>query len=191
MIKTFIFGIVLGVAGAVALLIYVPVVDQHRERSVISVTPNGGNTEVFHANVPFDRIMIGAPAQPQPLPAGLDWPDNLHFAGMRAELFKLRNSHDVVVGVASRIAAVDSEAGDVIEWTLHLPARGSVYATMQADAGETGSRAGTLRAGTREFGALAGTVTERWIAEVAPGEDAATGRIELTTTLIASGEGSP
>ena len=185
MIKTFIFGIVLGVVATVVLLLYVPLVDQHRERSIISVQPNGGNVEEFHTNVPTDRIMIGAPAQPEPLPPGLDWPLDVHLAGVRAELFKIRNSHDVVIGVASRVAAVDADAGNIVEWVLHLPARGSAYVAMQPETVATGLRQGVIRAGTREFAALDGVVTERFVADPAAKGDLPAGRIELTASLVA------
>ncbi|MDX1480327.1 MAG: hypothetical protein R3315_01545 [Woeseiaceae bacterium] len=185
MIKTFIFGIVLGVVASVAALLYVPLVDQQRERSIISVQPNGGNVEVFHANVPIDRIMIGAPAQPDPLPPGLDWPLDVHLAGVRTELFKIRNSHDVVIGIASRVAAVDPDAGDVVEWVLHFPARGSAYVTMQPEPVAAGLRQGVIRAGTREFAALDGVVNERFVADPAAAADTPAGRIELTALLVA------
>ena len=63
MFKSFIAGILLGVAVGVAALYYVPAVDQVREQSMIEVKPNGGNIESFHINVPTDRIMVGAPNQ--------------------------------------------------------------------------------------------------------------------------------
>jgi hypothetical protein len=94
--KTFIAGVLLGAAAAGAALYFIPVVNQAREYSLITVTPNSGNEEVFHANIPTDRIMVGAPRQAAPLPIGLDWPDNALFADSRAELFKIRNSQDVV-----------------------------------------------------------------------------------------------
>ena len=53
MIKTFITGIVLGIAGVIAALYVVPVVDQHREQSIISMSTNGGNSEAFHVNIPI------------------------------------------------------------------------------------------------------------------------------------------
>lgn len=190
MIKSFIFGIVLGVVAAVAAMLYVPVVDQYRERSIISVRPNGGNSESFHVNVPIDRIMVGAPAQPEPLPQGLEWPLDEHLAGVRAELYKVRNSRDVVVGVASRIAAADATTGNVIEWVVHLPARGSAYLSMQPTVSEAGFRTGTLRAGTREFGNRLGSVEERWIAAGEADVEDGAGRIELLMTLVA-GESAP
>lgn len=184
MIKSFIFGIVLGVVAAVAAVLYVPVVDQVRERSIVSVVPNGGNAETFHVNVPIDRIMVGAPAQPEPLPPGLEWPLDEHLAGIRAELFKVRNRRDVVVGVASRIAAADPDAGNAIEWVVHLPARGSAYLSMDTYVNEAGYRAGTLQTGTQEFGNLRGVVEERWVADGDGNEDA--GRIELHMTVVAA-----
>ena len=184
MFKSFIAGILLGVAVGVAALYYVPAVDQVREQSMIEVKPNGGNIESFHINVPTDRIMVGAPNQQVALPLGLEWPSNKFFAGIRAELFKLRNAKDIVVGIASRVAASGGERGDIIEWVLHLPARGSVYLTMQPEAVIGGYRVGELRAGTREFSSLQGQVTERWIVDTAASDDATAGRIELKTEFV-------
>jgi hypothetical protein len=188
-IKTFIVGIFLGVAAAGAALYFVPPVNQVREHSIISVRPNGGNFEVFHANVPTDRIMIGAQQQRAPLPAGLDWPADELFADARAELFKIRNAKDAVVGVASRIAASDQN-GDTIEWVLHLPARGSVYALMRPELSENGERVGDLRSGAHEFAGRVGRISERWIADTSGVEDAPAGRIELQASFVALAEQS-
>lgn len=179
MLKTFIFGIVLGIAAAAGALYAYPAVDQHREASIVKVAPNGGNVETFHVNVPIDRIMIGAQDRQQPLPPGMDWPTDDKFADIRVELFKIRNVKDVVVGVASRAAV--SEAG-VIDWVLHLPARGSLYVSMDETAAGGGYRRGGIRAGSREFGPLSGSMTERWIADES-GEQGH-GRIELNTRYV-------
>jgi len=164
-----------------------PTVDHVRENSMITVIPNVGNTEVFHANVPMDRIMIGAPRQDSPLPAGLDWPDDERLSGIRAELFKFRNANDTVVGVASRIAG-SNENDDIVEWVLHLPARGSVYVTMQPLADAGGYRTGELRAGTDEFSDLLGQVIERWVVDTSGIDLAPDGRIELITAFVAMSE---
>jgi len=185
MFKTFIAGILLGIAAAGAALYLFPAVDQFRENSMIVVHPNQGNTESFHVNVPMDRIMIGAPAQKEPLPAGLNWPEDEQLAGARAELFKIRNGKDAVVGVASRVAASHTDTGNIIEWVLHLPARGSVYVSMQPEATDGGYRVGELAAGTREFKPLHGRVTERWVADTSGTEEAPAGRIEITTAFVA------
>ena len=185
MFKTFIAGILLGAAAAVAIVYFVPAVDQHREASIIAVAKNGGNTEMFHVNVPMDRILIGASGQSNPLPPGLEWPDDLQFAHIRTELFKIRNVRDVVVGIASRMAASSDKVGDSIEWVLHLPARGSAFVTMRPEVIGGLHRVGRLRAGTREFGRLGGRLTERWVAHTSDDEDAPEGRFELMTEFTA------
>ncbi|HEX7061489.1 MAG TPA: hypothetical protein VF200_05930 [Woeseiaceae bacterium] len=179
MVKSFNFGIVFGIAATAAALWFVPAVDQHREPSIVAVEANGGNRETFHVNLPDDRIVAhggGAAA----VPAELHWPASAVLAGVEAEVFKLRDAHDVVVGLASRLAGPGDATGSVLEWSLHLPARGTVYAVMQPGAPTGDYREGVLRAGTREFAKLEGRVLERYVPDVA----ADGGRIELTTVLV-------
>ena len=184
LLKTFIIGVFLGAAACIAGLYVVPPVDLARERSIIDVTPNGGNREVFHAKIPDDRILIGAADQLSSVPPGLDWPIDEFLANTRAELFKIRNSDGNVVGVASRIAAAE-EGGALVEWMLHLPARGSAYVLMRPQAPEASSRLGDLRSGTREFATWKGELSERWVADATGAEYAPAGRIELTTRFVA------
>lgn len=190
-IKTFIIGILLGIAGMFTGLHFVSAVDQHRESSIISVTRNGGNTEVFHTKLPMDRIMIGVQGQANSLPPGMEWPDDPLFSDVRAELFKLRNSRDAIVGVASRFVLSDPEFGDVIEWVLHLPARGSVFIRMQSQPVDGARRMGELSAGTREFSSLRGRVSERWIADTSASEKVTAGRIELLMSFVSDKEYGP
>lgn len=190
MIKTFSFGILLGVVLTAALLYFVPAVDQHREPSIISVQANGGNTETFHVNLPDDRIIDGSPASELPVPQTLRWPDDARLANSRVELFKLRNRDGVVVGVASRIAGAVAESGRIVEWTLHLPARGSLYASVSPQA-EAGIRDGRMLAGTREFVNMRGNVVERTVEPVPGGEEGGGGRIELVTALIGNASEKP
>ena len=180
MLKTFIVGIVLGLAGTAAALYTIPVVDQYREASIVSVAANGTNRESFHVNVPMDRILVGASGQSRPLPEGMQWPVDAKLEGIHAELFKIRNARDAVVGIASRTAA-DRDGEAVIDWVLHLPARGSMFVNLRAEPDENGFRAGELRGGSREFSGLSGTLTERWIPNNTADEDAPAGRIELST----------
>ena len=185
MLKTVILGFILGIVGTVAAAYYVPVVDQHRESSVIAVAPNGGNTESFRINIPTDRIMVGAPRQAEPLPPGLQWPADELFDGVRVELFKLRNTEDAVVGVASRMVAESDAIEDSVEWVLHLPARGTFYVTMPVQPADGVRRVGTLRAGTREFAPMQGSVSGRWVANTDNDDvDAPDGYIELETSLV-------
>lgn len=183
MVKTFTAGIFLGVAGVIAALFLLPAVDQYREVSIIAVTPNGGNAENFHVNVPMDRIMVGDHDSGQALPPDLDWPDFPVLDGVRAEIFKLRNSRNAVVGVASRLAASKGEDGGVVEWVLHLPARGTMYVKLDTESAETG-RLGEILAGTREFENMVGAMSERWISDESVKQDGLPGRIQLDTIFM-------
>lgn len=188
MIKTFITGIVIGVAGVIAALYALPAVDLDREISIITVTPNGGNAESFHINIPMDRIISGDPGGKRNLPTDLVWPDNEIFSGASAEVFKLRNSRNAVIGVASRLAASGDQVGNVIEWVLHLPARGSLFVSLDPAAAD-GGRAGELRAGTREFDTIVGSLRERWVANTSGEDELSAGRIELLATFVSSDPG--
>ena len=190
MIKTFILGTFLGLAGAFTALYFVSAVDQHRESSIISVTRNGGNTEMFHVKLPIDRIMTGAQGQAKPVPPGIEWPTDPMFSNVRAELFKLRNARDAIVGVASRFALSDPEFGDKIEWVLHLPARGSVFVRMSPQSVDR-NRVGDLSAGTREFGSISGQLSERWIADTSGSSGELTGRIELSMSSVSKEQHVP
>lgn len=183
MFKTFLIGILLGVVAAAGTLFAVPLIDQHRELSVISVAVNGGTTESFHVNIPMDRIMVGVPGDSTSLPEGMQWPGTEQFANVRSELFKIRNERDTVIGVASRTAARE-EDGDVIDWVLHFPARGSLYINMTPEPEESGFRAGTIVKGTREFDRLSGGMSERWVADNSGVEDAPAGRLELNAHYL-------
>mgnify|MGYP001825889626 FL=1 len=185
MIKTFIAGVIVGIVGVAGALYAVPAVDQHREASLVSVRANGGNIERFHVSVPEDRIMVGGPGTPRTVPGGLAWSDQALLRETTAELFKLRNEEDVVIGVASRLAARGINDEAVIEWVLHMPARGSLYATMNDQSGPDALRGGVVRHGTREFASRTGLLAERFV-PVAGGsaETEAQGRIELETALV-------
>ena len=184
MIKTYIIGTVLGIVAVFAAAYFVPVVDQHRESSLIAVTPNGGVRETFHINIPMDRIVVGARTAAEPVPPGLQWPDDPIVDGVRAELFKLRNANDTVIGVASRVAATDDTLGDTIDWVLHFPARGSVFISMRPEAVEGSYRVGRISAGTREFEDLDGRLTERWVSGDPEEIEGPSGRIELVSRFV-------
>lgn len=183
LLKTFFLGIVLGLAAAAGALYAIPVVDQVREASIVKVTPNGGNSETFHINVPMDRIVLGDAGQAGAVPPGLKWPTDEVLANVRAELFKIRNARDAVVGVAVRAAATSQE-NSVIDWVLHLPARGSLFVNMDVAPLEGGFRIGEIASGSREFAPLSGFMTERWIENDSNEEDAPAGRIELLATYV-------
>ena len=177
----------LGVAAAAGALYAVPVVDQQREVSYVSVAPNGGNLESFHINIPVDRVMVGTPGHKSGLPAGMEWPQDEILSAFGAEMFKVRNARDVVVGIAARAVAKETN-GDIIGWVVHLPARGTLFVDMDAAIQDDGHRIGRLRAGTQEFESLTGIVSERWVSDTSGDEDAPDGRIELHATYVGEAE---
>jgi hypothetical protein len=183
LIRLFFIGIVLGIIVAAATLATFPVVDQEREASIISVSPNGGTVENFHINLPVDRVMSGAQEGGYAVPEGLVWPTDELLADVRTELFKLRNAREAVVGVAVRTAARRDDA-DVIDWLLHLPARGSLLASLEQAPREGGYRAGVIRSGSREFSTLSGALGERYVEAAENAEEAPMGRIELRASYI-------
>jgi len=182
--KTFIIGVILGLAGMYAALRFVPLVDQHREASHVSVQSNGGNAESFYINLPHDRILAGAPGLVQPVPAGLAWPQEEFLVGSQAEMFKLRDRNDTVIGVASRLASSSETTGAFVQWVLHLPARGTMFASMQTDPTPEGFRSGVLRAGTKDFADLSGEIRERFMTAEQAAEGGAEKRIQLVTALV-------
>jgi hypothetical protein len=188
--KTFLIGLVLGVAMAAGMLYAFPVVDQAREASIVRVAPNGGTLEAFHINIPMDRVMAGTQAGGSPVPVGLEWPTDPRFADVRTEMFKIRDARDSVVGVGVRTAARHGDE-DVIDWLLHLPARGSLFISMDPVPREGGARIGNLVSGTREFADLSGSLGERWVASESDEEDEPTGRIELRASYIGELEPLP
>lgn len=173
--------------AAAGALYAIPVVDQHREISIIAVAPNGGNIESFHINIPMDRVMVGAADSASSLPAGLQWPNDEVLANVSTEVFKIRNARDTVIGVAARTVAAEDTV-DVIDWIVHLPARGSLFVSMDAIPSEDGHRAGEIRAGSSEFEPLSGFVVERWVADTSGEADAPVGRIELLATYVGRAE---
>jgi hypothetical protein len=174
LLKLFITGIVLGIVVAGGALYAYPAVDQHREASIVKVAPNGGTVESFHINLPDDRIMSRSAGQNQPIPENLQWSADPLLEKTDIAIYKLRNERDAVVGLAARTSA-PVQSGALVEWVLHLPARGSQFVSMQTVADMNSVGTGILRAGSREFADRAGSMTER---------RQANGRIELKTQYV-------
>lgn len=176
-------GMLLGLLGAGAMAFYVPVVDAHRERSLITVQPNGGNVEEFMINLPRDRILVGLPNVENSIPAGLEWPGRVYLGDMQAEIFKIRNREDTVIGVGSRLASSSEKTGPFIEWSLYFPARGSIYVQLEVTPSADGVREGVMLSGTGDFARLSGALRERFIAGVTE-DSAIEDRIKLEAMLV-------
>ena len=187
MLKTFIIGILLGMLAAAGALYTIPVVDQYREVSIVSVAPNGGNSESFHINIPVDRVMVGATGKESGVPMGMTWPTDEIFMNVSTEMFKVRNVRDAIIGVAARTVAKNGNTG-YTDWIIHLPARGSLFINMEPQPKAAGPRIGRLRAGSQEFDDLNGLVTESWVSDTSGEEGAPLGRIELRATYVSTSE---
>ena len=171
----------LGLAGVGALTYSVQVVDFHREASHIAVAPNGGVVETYRVDLPRDCILVG---EENTLPAELEWPSDPLFGDLQAEMFKVRDRNDVVIGVASRLASASEATGPFIEWVLHLPARGTIYLQMDLTPSAEGHRNGRLTASTRDFESMNGGVREQFLSDVESEDPGFEGRIELITAFV-------
>jgi hypothetical protein len=186
--KVFNLGIVLGIAAAAALTHFAPVVDLHRETSMIVVQANRANTEAFQISLPRDRIVAGVPGLRDTTPPGLAWPEFEFLADMQTEIFKVRNDDGIVIGIASRMSGTTEALGSFVEWTIHLPARGTMFVTMAPRLSADGYREGSLRAGTREFLTLHGSIVERFVRDTGESDSDISGRIELIASLVGPAE---
>ena len=184
MFRTFVFGVLLGLFGMGAFLHLVPVVDQHRVPSLVTVLTNGGIEETVSVRLPGDRIMVGRPGAASPLPAGLTWPDAPALAGFEAELFKVRDRDNTVIGVASRMKQAGGTGNSFVQWVIHLPARGTMFAALEPNPGAGQARIGTLRTGTGEFEFRRGSIREVFVREVDGDDPDSEGRIDLQVALI-------
>jgi len=177
----------LGVVTAAGALYTVPVVDQFREVSIVSVAPNGGNSETFHINIPVDRVMVGATGKDSGVPIGLTWPKDEIFQNVSTEVFKVRNARNAVIGVAARTVAKEGDT-NLTDWIIHLPARGSLFVNMEPQSEASGPRIGKLRAGSQEFDDLVGFVAESWVSDTSGEQDAPLGRIVLFATYVSTSD---
>jgi hypothetical protein len=159
-------------------------VDQYRVPSHVTVQTNGGNQEVFTIRLPGDRIMAGRQGAASPVPAGLEWPDAPAFGGFEAELFKIRDQDDTVIGVASRMKQAAGSANSFVQWAVHLPARGTMFAVLEPNTGAGQARSGALGVGTGEFEFRRGSIREVFVRDNSDSDPDSEGRIDLQVALI-------
>jgi hypothetical protein len=150
----------------------------------VSVQTNGGNLEVLRIALPGDRIMAGETGSTAMVPADLAWPESPDLAHFAAELFKIRDSENIVVGVGSRMANSAGPDEAFVQWVMYLPARGTMFVAMQPKLQAGQPRSGALSAGTREFASLHGTITETFVRADDSDETGEEGRIELQLALV-------
>jgi len=197
-LTAYIIGIALSLLGAH----YYPLPGHTRFRSHIEALSNGGREERFEIQVPGDRLgtprYAGVAAFPQPDFAA-DSRDTI-----TAELYRLRDSEGLVVGIASKITATapasSGKPQSVSDWILALPARGalmlrqtnkpglrvwSTVGTQVLSNGPRGDRKGEAVEGTKEFAGLGGSYSESVQIDRIDKDGLAHGKIILNTRLQA------
>ena len=141
-VGTFVAGLLLtGLAAS-----FWPLPEHARYRSLTTVLPDGGRQEDFIIRWPDDRIRrngengTGLPADAVTGAAILE-----DSAGQRvsAEIFRVRDTDDNVIGVASRMAGTGGAIADtnrsVSNWLVVIPSRGAIFLS-QPDAFDTTAR---------------------------------------------------
>lgn len=147
--KRLFFGaFIAGLLAVVLAATLAPLPTHLRFRSLISVPADGGGQEEFVIHWPEDRI-----ARPGERDAGLPAAAALgasvleDSAGHRvsAELFRLRDTEDNVVGVAGRLTGTGGAIADAgrsaSNWLLVVPSRGALF-LAQSDAFDATVRQG-------------------------------------------------
>jgi hypothetical protein len=162
---TFITGLLM-VALATAVW---PLPRHQRFRSLTAVPPDGGRQEDFIIHWPEDRIARpGESSAELPAAAVVGATVLEDSAGRRvsAELFRLRDSEDNVIGVATRVAGTGGAIADPgrssSNWLLVIPSRGALF-LAQTDAQDTTAREQSTASGIVAIapGATAGFWTDR------------------------------
>ncbi len=132
--RLFIAAFSAGLAVVAVAATFWPLPQHLRYRSLITVPPDGGRQEDFVIRWPEDRI-----ARPGEDPAALPGAAAVgaavleDSAGQRAsaELFRIRDTEDNVIGVASRVAgaggAISDRGRSDSNWLLVIPSRGALF----------------------------------------------------------------
>ncbi len=140
MIRQFFFSLIFGVVATVGAAAVLPLSKHQRFPSDIEVLANGGRQEVFKMRWPEDRIA---------LPGDISGTSVVSSGGalvfrqagqvVSAEIFRLRDSADRVIGMAAKTIGRMPErgrlsSGSVSHWSLLIPSRGSLLLAQQNSA---------------------------------------------------------
>jgi len=197
-LTAYIIGFSLSLLGAH----YYPLPGHVRFRSHIEALPNGGREERFEIQIPGDRLGIPRFAGVAAFPRS-DFASDSRDA-ITAELYQLRDTDGLVIGIASKITATaPNTAGrpqSVSDWTLMVPARGalllrqtnrpglrawSTVGTRILSDGPRADKKGEAVQGTNEFAGLYGSYSESVQIDRVDKNGLAHGKIILNTRLQA------
>jgi hypothetical protein len=135
--RLFTYTLVAGLLVAFSATALWPLPKHLRYLSLTGVAPDGGRQEDFVIRWPEDRI-----ARPGEVPSGLPVPAVAgaavleDTAGRRAsaELFRIRDTEDNVIGVAGRLAGTGGAIADpgksASNWLIVIPSRGALFLTQ-------------------------------------------------------------
>lgn len=165
MARRFIYAFLAGLCLTLIAAALWPLPSHERVRSIIDVEPDGGRMETFVVEWPDDLLHM---------------PDQVAGAPAVPELYRLRNTEGVVIGVAGRINPGESPAPPSSGWLLVIPARGALFLGRDAATGESGR----LLAGFEEFRGLSGRYEERWEGGGRAPDGSIRGRILISTRSI-------
>ena len=206
----FIFGIVLGLGGILAVGGLYPWVDQPRLPSQTQVVANGGRAEQFVVRLPVDKIsLIGTPDQgirATAYPGTMRLPEGLGDATLLLEHFKVRDVQGNVIGVAARHTTAPSDGATSV-WAITIPSRGTLRLSGTEERGSVDSAlarmgradgepwtgdlrlpliseaegSGQVIGGSGEFQGLRGVYSENWLLTGVGSAGELQGTLELST----------
>jgi hypothetical protein len=141
--RLFIIAFVAGLLAVVLAATLWPLPQHLRYRSITSVPADGGRQEEFVIHWPEDRIARpGENGSGLPAAAAVGAVVLEDSAGRRvsAEMFRLRDTEDNVIGVAGRLAGTGGAIADpgrsATNWLLVIPGRGALF-LAQSDVQDT------------------------------------------------------
>lgn len=196
MIKRFLISFALGLVLTLIAISFYPFEKAPRFPSNAVVLNNGGREEVFTIRLPDDRL--GNPRSA----ATARFPHTAFAADgndrIVTELFRVRDSDGLVIGLASRITGTVAGARgatEITDWILVLPSRGALIMSRGSvpvaelpdlpanRLGLPAAGSGIVLQGTDEFSDLAGFYAEETLVQKVDSAGVVYGQMTLRTRL--------
>lgn len=209
-------GFLAGAAAVVAVLVLNPFIKPARLATAIVAHDLAGNTiEKFTIDAPADLVAVTHNGKNiiDAMPSGIALFDEPTLRSGLLLVAKIRNGKGEIVGFATESEAVDAVSNPLLgrmrmntDWTLVLPARGTIFVTQIEDAGTLGKEIlpavmmggewnghadfvstagpgadgrGVIIGGTREFEGISGSFVERSLLTHMSRKRGGVGRVEL------------